>query len=233
MVEDTNAPVISCGTNFTVEWPNSWTFTPPTAVYACSGASVPVNILSSNVNLTHCGTTNTIVWSAINQCNDAMATCTQVVTVVCPCQETNGIIKYTQLPNTTQGYDVWNSTTLPPNADDGPWLLADDFVCTNTGYITDIHIWGSWLNNATALDSITFWLGLFTDNPTNATSTYSTPGQLVWSQCFARENIPKTSGVRAQSISWTPDRRMYWGLTAWLGTIASTRQIRQFNTARR
>lgn len=185
VVKDTNAPVISCGTNFTVEWPDSWTFTPPTAVYACSGVSVPVNILSSNVDRTQCGTTNTIVWSAINQCNDAMATCTQVVTVVCPCQETNGIIKYTQPPNTTQGYDVWNSTTLPPNTDDGTWLLADDFVCTNTGYITDLHIWGSWLNNAVALNDITFWLGLFSDDPATTNNLYSTPASLIWSQCFA------------------------------------------------
>src|SRR3990170_7895753 len=26
-----------------------------------------------------------------------------------------------------------------------PKVLADDFLCTSTGPITDIHIWGSWL----------------------------------------------------------------------------------------
>jgi hypothetical protein len=25
--------------------------------------------------------------------------------------------------------------------------LADDFPCFSTDYITDIHIWGSWLND--------------------------------------------------------------------------------------
>src|SRR5258705_13407054 len=36
------------------------------------------------------------------------------------CVETNGV-KYVQWPNLF-GLDVW---------DNGPWLLADDFVCTN------------------------------------------------------------------------------------------------------
>jgi hypothetical protein len=185
VVEDSYPPIINCGTNFTVTWPNSWTFTAPAASYVCSGMPVPVTILSSNVDLTRCGTTNTIVWLAVNQCSQASVTCTQVVAVVCPCQETNGVIKYTQGPNTTTGYDVWNGSSFPPNASDGPWLLADDFVCTNTGYITDIHIWGSWLNDQALPNTITFWVGIFTDGPTNATKTFSSPGNLIWSECFA------------------------------------------------
>src|SRR2546430_13098992 len=42
-----------------------------------------------------------------------------------PCPETN-VVKFIQLPNLDGGFDVWNS---------GPWALADDFQCTNTGPI--------------------------------------------------------------------------------------------------
>ena len=59
------------------------------------------------------------------------------------CVETNSV-KYVQGPNLHGGYDVWNSSAVPPEVQDGPWVLADDFVCTNTGPITDIHLWGSW-----------------------------------------------------------------------------------------
>jgi hypothetical protein len=95
-------------------------------------------------------------------------------------------IKYVQWPNIfANGDDVWNSSTFPSGPTDGPWMLADDFVCTNTGYITDFHLWGSWLNNGYVSNSITFWLALFDDVPTNATNPFSHPGNLVWSQCFA------------------------------------------------
>jgi len=47
-----------------------------------------------------------------------------------PCPETN-VLKFVQFPRTDGGFDVWDS---------GPWALADDFICTNTGPITDIHL---------------------------------------------------------------------------------------------
>src|ERR1700690_351476 len=94
------------------------------------------------------------------------------------CNDTNGI-KYIQPPNPT-GFDVWNN---------GPWVLADDFICTNTGPITGIHIWGSWLSDLHG--TITnFWLGFYSDVPavTNPASgqiiTPSHPGNLLWSESF-------------------------------------------------
>ena len=90
------------------------------------------------------------------------------------CVDTNGV-KYIQPPN-LQGLDVWNN---------GPWLLADDFVCTNSGPITDIHIWGSWLNNLVDSNSLTFTLGIYDDVPVNPTNSFSHPGNLLWQQTFA------------------------------------------------
>ena len=44
------------------------------------------------------------------------------------------------------GLDVLD--TLQPFGEQPQWkILADDFLCTQSGPITDIHIWGSWLNN--------------------------------------------------------------------------------------
>lgn len=91
------------------------------------------------------------------------------------CVETNGV-KYLQTPNLDNGLDVWNN----------PYVLADDFLCTNSGPISDIHIWGSWLNNQVGLGTITFWLAIYDDVPLSATNTaYSYPGKLLWQQWFA------------------------------------------------
>ena len=92
-----------------------------------------------------------------------------------PCVETNGV-KYVQPPN-LQGLDVWNS---------GPWMLADDFICTNSGPITGIHIWGSWLNDSVDVNSLTFSLGIYDNVPADANNPFSHPGtNLLWQQTFA------------------------------------------------
>ena len=87
-IMDTNAPILSgCGTNFTVTNGMSWSFSTPTANYYCSGDPATVGILSSNVySSSYCSSTNIIIWSATNTCASApaVATCTQIVTVVCP-----------------------------------------------------------------------------------------------------------------------------------------------------
>jgi hypothetical protein len=86
--------------------------------------------------------------------------------------------KYVQLPNTFGGYDVWNN----------PYVLADDFVCTNTGPISDIHLWGSWNNDFAQPGTIPFWLGIYDDVPVGSANQYpySHPGtNLLWQQWFA------------------------------------------------
>jgi hypothetical protein len=94
-----------------------------------------------------------------------------------PCPETN-VLKFVQLPRTDGGYDVWDS---------GQFALADDFICTNTGPITDIHLWAGWLNDAIDFNT-TFWLGIYDDVPavTNGPAYIpSRPGtNLVWQQYF-------------------------------------------------
>jgi hypothetical protein len=119
-----------------------------------------------------------------------------------PCVETNGV-KYVQWPNLIGGADVWNSSTFPPNVTDGPWWLADDFTCTNAGPITDIHLWGSWLNDQFLTNRITFQLYVFDDVPTNAASPFSHPGtNVLWHQTFA-------PGSYAE-VLWTPNASEYF-----------------------
>jgi len=101
------------------------------------------------------------------------------------CIQTNGV-KYIQGPNTLGGFDVWNN----------PYVLADDFVCTNYGPITDIHLWGSWLSDVALTNSITFWLGIYDDVKVGPGNTFSHPGtNLLWQQWF-------TPGQYAETI-WT------------------------------
>ena len=121
-----------------------------------------------------------------------------------PCPEANGV-KYVQWPDTTpNGVDVWNSSTFPPGVTDGPWLLADDFVCTNTGPITDIHLWGSWLNNQIVPNTITFWVGLFDDVPAGPGNPFSRPGQLLWEECFAPGSYSELPGPTGQETFLDP-----------------------------
>ena len=79
--------------------------------------------------------------------------------------------KWEQLPDLTYfGMDVRATTnrgsTLPGH------LLADDFLCTSQGYITNITIWGSLSNdfNPSVLTNITFTLSIHDDIPTLRTA---------------------------------------------------------------
>ena len=58
--------------------------------------------------------------------------------------------KWVQMPDLQNGMDVYDtfSPLLPYNK-----ILADDFKCTQTGPITSIHIWGSWLNDRAPRDA--------------------------------------------------------------------------------
>ena len=67
-----------------------------------------------------------------------------------------------------------------------PKILADDFLCTQTGPITDIHIWGSWLDDR--MNPLThFDLAIYKDIPDPDGPTgpgYSQPGERVWARHF-------------------------------------------------
>ena len=104
--------------------------------------------------------------------------------------------KWIQLPDhNPTGMDVLD--TLQPFAPVPPgpqWkTLADDFLCTQSGPITDAHIWGSWLNNVLPTNpngvadpgAIQFKVSFWTDVPKSAANPFSQPGNLLWTGTFS------------------------------------------------
>jgi len=95
--------------------------------------------------------------------------------------------KWIQHPDLTElGIDI-DATTQQ-----GDWLsqtLADDFLCTDTGPLTDIHIWGSWRgDNLPEQNSaaVAFTLSIYSDVPASQNlAGYSMPGELLWQRQFS------------------------------------------------
>ncbi len=64
--------------------------------------------------------------------------------------------------------------------------LADDFECSSSGPINDIHIWGSFINDTlpqNGPDSLTFELSIYSDIPAQG-DILSKPGNLLWTRTF-------------------------------------------------
>jgi len=58
--------------------------------------------------------------------------------------------------------------------------LADDWRCTETGFVKDIHFWGSWLNGI-EVPITHFMISIWSDVPADPPGVpYSMPGQLLW-----------------------------------------------------
>jgi len=108
------------------------------------------------------------------------------------------VTKYIQKPDISPtGIDV--DATYPIRAGREPQLLADDFPCTTSGPITDIHIWGSWNDDYLPEGNpgnVTFALSIHDDIPASQSQTgYSMPGELRWMRqfqpgAFTVEQIP-------------------------------------------
>ena len=76
---------------------------------------------------------------------------------------------FPQMPDST-GWTV-NATQ--------PLILADDFMCTETGWIKDIHFWGSWRHEEPGVIQ-QFVLSLHSDIPSDQSGTgYSMPGEML------------------------------------------------------
>jgi len=96
---------------------------------------------------------------------------------------------FPQLPDLSpQGMDVLAGLSVGPTQPmPALKMLADDFLCTQSGPITDIHIWGSWLNDLFPAppDQGTFVLGIYNDIPADpANQFHSRPGELLWRMTF-------------------------------------------------
>jgi hypothetical protein len=129
---------------------------------------------------------------------------------------------YPQLPDLEPtGMDVWNG--FHPNAPvPGPGFkwLADDFRCTESGPILDVHLWGSWLNDRHPGDPTTpglppglpgtpgshgrFELAIYSDVPATPTSP-SHPGELLWRRSFGNGQYLNRLYARGPETFYDPN----------------------------
>jgi hypothetical protein len=89
---------------------------------------------------------------------------------------------FPQTPNLSDmGLDV-----LADMSPDGTYqkILADDWRCSQSGFVTDIHIWGSWLDDFKPVQPM-FRLAIYSDIPASVSPNgHSVPGELLWVRDF-------------------------------------------------
>ena len=101
---------------------------------------------------------------------------------------------------TTDGMDVFCMT-----GQEGYVVVADDFACSETGLITDIHLWGSWLNDVIPEDNLpTFHLSIWSDNP-EGPNGYSQPKDLLCEYYFDQDQYGMEEYVQVPDGEW-----FYW-----------------------
>ncbi len=115
--------------------------------------------------------------------------------------------KWVQMPDESDyGIDV--------NATD-PFILADDFQCTETGPVTEVHIWGSWFNDYLPFgvpDSCMFILSFHVDIPDSLSPTgYSMPGDVVMYRTFEPGEYTARPWLQGPVEGWLdpPDGYIY------------------------
>ena len=92
--------------------------------------------------------------------------------------------KWIQLPDLSpSGIDIRDDQNA------GLRRIADDFPCDETGKVTDVHIWGSWLNDINAGIN-GFNLRFWSNNPGQANGGFSHPEAMLWEGWIAPEGSP-------------------------------------------
>jgi hypothetical protein len=114
--------------------------------------------------------------------------------------------KWVQFPDPS-GFDIL-AANPPAGESPLPLIIADDFECRASGYITNIHIWASWLGENTApnpgpIPPISITLSIWTDVPTNSANPFSHPGNIVWHETFFPGVFPGQYTVKAVGTTAT------------------------------
>jgi len=94
-------------------------------------------------------------------------------------------------------------------------LIADDFSVNRTTRMTDVHIWGSWLNDVYpwgGVSDVEFYLAVYDDIPAyQQGKPYSRPGELVW-QTHA---LPEHGIPADEVVMWEKDLQEGWYAPRW------------------
>ncbi|NLX14324.1 MAG: hypothetical protein GXY44_11810 [Phycisphaerales bacterium] len=120
------------------------------------------------------------------------------------------LIKFVQHPDINRtGIDV--KATYPN-------ILADDFLCEQRTLITDITVWGSWLDDVLPGDppdagKVTFTLSIHKDIPASQSPTgYSMPGDVVWVRTFQPGDFNTSLYLgNIEEYWWDPFNPNTWG----------------------
>jgi len=104
--------------------------------------------------------------------------------------------KWEQLPDT---HDTGVDIMACPDFAQSNRTLADDFVCNTTGPITDVHLWGSWVNDTKG--TITkIHLSIHADIPANITPSH--PGELLWQRDFYPGDFTEKLYINNTQYEW-------------------------------
>ncbi len=82
-------------------------------------------------------------------------------------------------------------------------VLADNFLCTSSGPIDNVHIWGSWLNDVPS-PAVTFKLSIHADIPVPPTGGFSQPGPELWSAILPPSSV-RPAAVLPPDPFWDPN----------------------------
>ena len=121
---------------------------------------------------------------------------------------------FPQLPDlNTTGLDVLASNADVAGGNPINHWVADDFRCRQTGLITDIHFWGSWLDDGFDHDNpngfVGYHLAIYNDVPVGMSGTnFSMPGLLLWDMVFGPESEPFGPTYSARLVA-TADEGFY------------------------
>jgi hypothetical protein len=101
-----------------------------------------------------------------------------------------------------------------------PFLLADDYLCNMPGWVNEIHLWGSWLNDYLPFGfdpmAVQFTLSFHKDIPAWESPTgYSMPGDLLWMWTFAPGNFLADIWQPGIEEGWMEPPDNYWFPADW------------------
>jgi hypothetical protein len=96
-----------------------------------------------------------------------------------------------------------------------PFLLADDYLCDETGRITEIWVWGSWMDDMLPMGGdpygLDFVLSFHADIPAAENPDgYSIPGDVLWHRTFIPGEFDVDIHAEGLMEGWMTPPDDYW-----------------------
>jgi len=134
--------------------------------------------------------------------------------------------KWVQWPDLTpNGVDVAFGEGDPDNKDfAGSYILADDFPCTSSNHVTDIHVFCSWFDDYQG-EIGEIRVSIWSDWPEDAAHLYSTPSNELWSITLPMSDPRWT----IQPIVTVPEGEWWWDPAQPLGIHPGDWTVYQLN----